>query len=112
MSSLDERTSDPYPVYMAPPRLISLPAESAEETERLVAEIWREVLELERVGVDQNFFDLGGHSLLLVQVHGRLRKAFSKPISMLDLFQHPTAVGVTRSPSAPVRLFEPKERKP
>ena len=60
------------------------------EAERRVADIWSEVLEVERVGVDQNFFDLGGHSLLLVQVHGRLRQAFSRPVSMLDLFQHPT----------------------
>ncbi len=60
------------------------------EVERTIAAVWREVLKRERVGVNENFFDLGGHSLLLVQVHNRLRKAFDAEITMLDLFKYPT----------------------
>ncbi|HLM55240.1 MAG TPA: amino acid adenylation domain-containing protein [Pyrinomonadaceae bacterium] len=60
------------------------------EVERAIAAVWREVLRRERVGVNDNFFDLGGHSLLLVQVHNRLRKAFDAEITMLDLFKYPT----------------------
>ncbi|HEV2705717.1 MAG TPA: amino acid adenylation domain-containing protein [Pyrinomonadaceae bacterium] len=60
------------------------------EVESIIAGIWREVLRREKVGVHENFFDLGGHSLLMVQVHNRLRKAFDTNITMLDLFKYPT----------------------
>jgi amino acid adenylation domain-containing protein len=58
--------------------------------ERAVAAAWQEVLGVEKVGVYDNFFDLGGHSLLMVQVQGRLREAFAREVPVLDLFQHPT----------------------
>ena len=61
-----------------------------DETERAIAAIWREALGVEQVGVDDNFFDLGGHSLLLVQVHGRIREALGAQITVVELFQHPT----------------------
>jgi amino acid adenylation domain-containing protein len=61
-----------------------------DETERAIAAIWREALGVEQVGVDDNFFDLGGHSLLLVRVHGRIREALGAEISVVELFQHPT----------------------
>ncbi|MET0622970.1 MAG: amino acid adenylation domain-containing protein [Pyrinomonadaceae bacterium] len=60
------------------------------EVERVVAAIWREALGLEQVGVHDNFFDLGGHSLLLVRVHSELRQAFDADLTMLDLFKYPT----------------------
>ncbi|MFZ6030187.1 MAG: amino acid adenylation domain-containing protein [Chloroflexota bacterium] len=58
--------------------------------ERTIAGIWRDVLHLERVGLDDNFFDLGGHSMRLVQVHTQLQKAVTQPLTMLELFQYPT----------------------
>jgi acyl carrier protein len=42
--------------------------------ERAIAEIWQDLLGVEKVGVDDNFFDLGGHSLLSIQVVARLEK--------------------------------------
>src|SRR5262249_18397775 len=60
------------------------------ESERLVAGIWSEVLGVEKIGVDDNFFDLGGHSLLVVRVHARLEKQVSNPPTLVDLFQYPT----------------------
>jgi acyl-coenzyme A synthetase/AMP-(fatty) acid ligase len=48
------------------------------EVERAVAGVWGEVLKVKRVGLDDNFFDLGGHSLLLVRVHERLRQLFPR----------------------------------
>jgi acyl carrier protein len=59
-------------------------------TEQRVAAIWSELLEHEAVGVRENFFDLGGHSLLLVRVHARLRDAFAADISVTDLFRFTT----------------------
>jgi hypothetical protein len=45
---------------------------------------------LERVSVEENLFDLGGHSLLLLQMHGRLRVALKKEFPIVTLFVHPT----------------------
>ncbi|MPZ79310.1 MAG: amino acid adenylation domain-containing protein [Actinophytocola sp.] len=58
-------------------------------TEALIACIWREVLERESVGVADNFFDIGGHSLAVAAVHGRLAAATGRSIRMLDLFRYP-----------------------
>ncbi|WP_327002969.1 amino acid adenylation domain-containing protein [Dactylosporangium sp. NBC_01737] len=58
--------------------------------ERLVAEIWRDLLTVETLGVDDDFFDLGGHSLIATQVVARLRKATGGGVSVLDVFQHRT----------------------
>ncbi|MEM9566771.1 MAG: amino acid adenylation domain-containing protein [Cyanobacteria bacterium P01_E01_bin.34] len=68
------------------------------ELERTIAEIWQQVLGVDRVGLHDNFFDLGGHSLLLVQVHSQLLQeleARNTPddtgeLSLVDLFQYPT----------------------
>jgi acyl carrier protein len=47
-------------------------------------------LNVERVGRDDNFFDLGGHSLLMVRVHSAIRKSFPADVSMIDMFRFPT----------------------
>jgi len=60
------------------------------ELERVIAAIWQEVLNIEKVGLNDNFFDLGGHSLLLFKVHTRLEEALSRSVSMVDLFRYPT----------------------
>ena len=60
------------------------------ETERAIASIWKEVLGLEQVGLHENFFDLGGHSLLLSKAHSQLRAVIGRELSMVDLFRHPT----------------------
>ncbi|MGW0882416.1 amino acid adenylation domain-containing protein [Streptomyces sp. NPDC002671] len=58
--------------------------------ETVVAQIWCEVLDLPRVGVHDDFFALGGHSLRAVSVTSRLRTAFDCPLQVRDLFEHPT----------------------
>ena len=58
--------------------------------ERTLAGVWREVLKVDRVGVDDNFFDLGGHSLLAAQVHARLAGLLGREVALLDLFRYPT----------------------
>ena len=57
------------------------------ETEQKIATIWQDVLGIAKVGRNDNFFDLGGHSLLLTRVHSQLRQAFNKDITMVDLFR-------------------------
>ncbi|MEO6184974.1 MAG: MupA/Atu3671 family FMN-dependent luciferase-like monooxygenase [Steroidobacteraceae bacterium] len=58
--------------------------------ENLVAEIWRRVLGLEEIGLRDNFFDIGGHSLLIIQVLQELREKVPRRIQMTDLFRHTT----------------------
>jgi amino acid adenylation domain-containing protein len=58
--------------------------------EQKVAAIWQDLLRTDRIGVTDNFFDLGGYSLLVVQLQNRLRRQFQKEISLVELFQHPT----------------------
>ncbi|MDY7096364.1 MAG: amino acid adenylation domain-containing protein, partial [Acidobacteriota bacterium] len=66
------------------------------QTEALVSEIWAQVLDLDRVGVTDGFFDLGGHSLLATQVMSRLRAAFGAPIPLRALFEAPTVAELAR----------------
>jgi amino acid adenylation domain-containing protein len=58
-------------------------------TEERVAAVWRALLERDDFGHDDNFFDVGGHSLLLIRVHSRLLPT-APALSVMDLFQYPT----------------------
>jgi acyl carrier protein len=58
--------------------------------EREIAQIWQEVLPLDKVGIDDNFFDLGGNSLKLAVVHSQLQKLVGHSFSITDLFAHTT----------------------
>jgi len=60
------------------------------ELERTITIIWQEVLGVEQVGIHDNFFDLGGHSLLMVRVHSKLKETIGQELSMVDLFKYPT----------------------
>ncbi|HEY1937405.1 MAG TPA: amino acid adenylation domain-containing protein [Candidatus Angelobacter sp.] len=58
--------------------------------EQMVASAWQEALRLEKVGLDDNFFDLGGHSMLVVRVRFNLREKLQKEIALVDFFFYPT----------------------
>jgi amino acid adenylation domain-containing protein len=60
------------------------------QLERVIADVWREALGVERVGVSDNFFNLGGHSLLLIRVNSRLREALRAELPVVELFKYPT----------------------
>jgi amino acid adenylation domain-containing protein/non-ribosomal peptide synthase protein (TIGR01720 family) len=66
------------------------------QMEEVVATIWRELFEVERIGMDDNFFDLGGHSLLLVRAHQRLVNEVRADLPIAALFQNPTARSLAR----------------
>ncbi len=61
--------------------------------QRRVAAIWRDTLRIERVGLHDNFFDVGGHSLLLVKLHAALKREFSADFALVELFQRTTIAG-------------------
>ena len=59
-------------------------------TEETLAEIWQQVLHLPRVGVHDNFFEIGGHSLLVVQVVTRIEQALHVKVAVMELYRNPT----------------------
>ena len=84
------------PPERARPELAAAYAAPRSALERAIAAVWREELKLPSVGLDDNFFDLGGHSLLLAKVHARLREALGRELPLLDLFQYPTIGALAR----------------
>ncbi len=131
---LHDYLSDRLPAYMLPSyivrlqqfplttsgkinrRALPLPAPTVKPTlappetavEQTLAALWQQVLQLDAVGIDDNFFEIGGHSLLVIQLHtllGQQDGAFDVPITAL--FQYPTirllAQHLTRQPSPPPR---------
>jgi amino acid adenylation domain-containing protein len=64
--------------------------------EELVANIWCEILKLDRVGIHDNFFHLGGHSLLATQVVSRIREVLKIELPLRTLFESPTIQGLTQ----------------
>jgi aryl carrier-like protein len=85
------------------------------DPERQIAGIWRDLLRLERVGVDDNFFDLGGHSLLMVRMQMRLREVLRSDVGIVDLFRYPTVASLAaflaeRNELQPTILTDARER--
>jgi acyl carrier protein len=80
LPALDGQRLEPATVYAAPQT----------ESQRTIVEVWREVLQVEKIGIHDNFFDLGGQSLLMVRVNSKLRIAFNCEIPLLEMFKYPT----------------------
>jgi amino acid adenylation domain-containing protein len=66
------------------------------ELEQAITLAWQEVLGLEKVGVHDNFFDLGGSSVLLAQLHERLQTELRKEFRFVEMFNHPTVDALVR----------------
>jgi acyl carrier protein len=67
------------------------------ETERRVTAIWQALLRLDQIGVHDNFFDLGGHSLMATQIVSRLRSEFGLEIPVSAVFRFPTVNELARN---------------
>jgi amino acid adenylation domain-containing protein/non-ribosomal peptide synthase protein (TIGR01720 family) len=91
---VDRRTL-PHPVSVRPELDVAFvsPRTPAEE---VVAGIWTEILGVEHIGIYDNFFQLGGHSLRAVQVISRVRDAFQVEVPLQSLFERPTVDGLVR----------------
>lgn len=86
-----------------------------DDLEQIVASVWADLLGLEAVRSDANFFDVGGHSLLLVELQSALRERTGQEVELLDLFENPTVtdqVALVRAggPLAPAAPSEPVQR--
>lgn len=95
-------TTRPAPAEAAPARE-EAPAEAAPEEasaearapfrsdlERLLTDLWREVLHNEHITVHDNFFDVGGQSLALARIHARLERRLDRELPMVAFYEHPT----------------------
>ncbi len=60
------------------------------ELEKTIGAVWSDVLQLDKVGIDDNFFDLGGNSLDIIKVHNRLKEVSSKSLPVVSMFKYPT----------------------
>ncbi|WP_316432629.1 amino acid adenylation domain-containing protein [Leptolyngbya sp. NK1-12] len=93
---------DPHPTPTAPH---APPQTSIEQT---IAQIWQQILKLEQISIHDNFFDLGGHSLLLVQAHSQLRAHYPN-LPLLDLFRYPTISSLAIHLSQPTPTSPPSQ---
>jgi len=76
----------PVPVSLSP----------QSEMEQIIATVWKRVLGLKQVGVEENFFDLGGDSLQLLDAHAELQRSVGIDLSITDLFEHSTIRGLAQ----------------
>lgn len=68
----------------------------ATETERIVARAWQQALGVPSVGLTDNFFDLGAHSLTVAEAHAKLQESLGRDIPLVDLFQYTTVSSLAR----------------
>ncbi|QQR87451.1 MAG: amino acid adenylation domain-containing protein [Flavobacteriales bacterium] len=67
-----------------------------DHVERMLADVWNELLGVENIGVHDNFFDLGGHSLIGIQLLAKVEQQHGKGMSLKALFQAPTIAGMAK----------------
>jgi len=84
-----DRKALPAPGERVAKRAAQAPSTAGTEIEERIAALWREALQLDEVDPQENFFALGGNSILMVQVHARLQERFGE-VPIVDLFQYPT----------------------
>lgn len=60
------------------------------ENEQIIADIWKEILHLDRIGINDNFFQIGGNSLSIVKLRNQLREEFERDIPDVKLLEFPT----------------------
>ncbi len=87
-------------VLPAPSAVQSTPADAPvspqTEIEQMIATVWQRVLGLKQVSVEDNFFDVGGDSLQLLEAHAELQRMLSPDLAITDLFEYPTVRALAR----------------
>lgn len=82
-----DRSRLPLPSYARPVAELVPPTN---ELERRITQILQEVLQRENLSIHDNFFEVGGHSLLVIQVCDRISKTLKREVTPVEMFQHPT----------------------
>jgi amino acid adenylation domain-containing protein len=86
--------------------------DSRTPVEEIVVGIFKDVLEINRVGIEDNFFEIGGHSLLATQVISRVRNTFGVEIGVKSIFEWATVEGVASKIEEAVKAGEKQEAPP
>jgi natural product biosynthesis luciferase-like monooxygenase protein len=97
---IDRKALPAVEVGAAPTAAASFVAPES-DLEVKIAALWQDLLGREQVGLDDNFFDIGGHSLLVVRMHRQLAQAISVPVALTDLFRFPTIRALTAHLTGP-----------
>jgi hypothetical protein len=72
------------------------PGAALTELEQTISEVWCQVLQVDKVNVHDNFFDIGGHSLLMIRMHRILADVLQKKIRLVDMFKYPTVSSLSK----------------
>jgi amino acid adenylation domain-containing protein len=91
-----DREALPAPERTAAPAVRQCFVGARNELERAIAKVWQEVIRVERIGVDDNLFDLGAHSLHMVQALQKLKASLGADFSITRMFQYPTVSSLAR----------------
>ncbi len=84
-----DRKSLPAPgVFQRHSKAVYVPC--ASDTEKLIEGIWKNVLKLEKIGIDDNFFNIGGNSINVLQVNNRLNDVLSSRLTVIEMFRYTT----------------------
>jgi acyl carrier protein len=78
------------------------------ETEKALAAIWGQLLKVESIGIDDDVFDLGAHSLQAMKALTQIRDAFEVNLALRNLFEHPTIAGLAEAIDRLVLVAKPK----
>ena len=89
-------------------RELKLPATPTEEK---VLAIWQEVMDMEQIGTDENFFEIGGHSLKATRVSGRIAKSFGVKANLNTIFQHTTIASLSQYIDSMQYMQQPPEKQ-
>ena len=85
-----DRKALPDPVKTVVVGSVSQQAAPASEIEARIRSVWCDLLKTQNIGLHDNFFDIGGHSLLAIQAHRALSEIAPKPLALTDIFRFPT----------------------
>lgn len=88
-----DRKALPYPTPLEG-KPLDVPELPSNELERMIAEAWKDALGTNAVGLNENFFDLGAHSLMVAEVHAQLQIQLEREFSLVDFFQFPTVTAL------------------
>lgn len=78
------------------PALPTLYCAPQNDLERRLVTMWQELLRIDHIGIHDSFFELGGESLVAVQLLSHIRTAFKREVSLAEFFEIPTVVGLSR----------------
>jgi len=104
-----KRLPSPETSLLYPDRTTAAPGT---DMEKIIAGTWKQVLQLETVSIDDNFFDIGGNSLNIIRINNRLKEVYKIEAAVTDLFRFPTIRSLAQFLQQPGKYRSLDSRKP